>query len=74
MGWQLAGGELVSVALAAMQELQAQKKGDSEEPPLWVGGLVLLDLIESSSTNMQSRLSQFPVSIHHHIARAIGCG
>jgi hypothetical protein len=32
--------------LAAMQELQAQKKGDSEEPPLWVGGLVLLDLIE----------------------------
>jgi hypothetical protein len=46
MGWQLAGGELVSVALAAMQELQAQKKGDSEEPPLWVGGLVLLDLIE----------------------------
>jgi len=25
MGWQLAGGELVSVALAAMQELQAQK-------------------------------------------------
>jgi len=46
MGWQLAGRELVSVALAAMQELQAQKKGDSEEPPLWVGGLVLLDLIE----------------------------
>jgi hypothetical protein len=32
--------------LAAMQELQAQKKGDSEEPPLWVGGLGLLDLIE----------------------------
>ena len=25
MGWQLAGRELVSVALAAMQELQAQK-------------------------------------------------
>ena len=35
-GGPLAIWELVSLALAAMQELQAQKKGDSEEPPLWV--------------------------------------